>query len=167
MKPIEPPDSHFLSAAVGWMELGNPAEAKAELAQLRPGLMEHPDVLEVRWLLSASEQNWNEGLIIARLLVERAPERASGWLHLAYALRRVPSGGIQQAWSALVPAFDKFPKEPIISYNLSCYACQMNQLDLARSWLDRATGLAGKDAIRHMALCDEDLRPLWPEIRKW
>src|SRR2546428_10691263 len=112
MKRLEPPDSHHLSAALGWLELGNVAEAKAELAVIGAGQQEHPDALEVRWLLCAQEARWAEGLEIARKLLERAPERASGWLHQAYALRRVPTGSVKQAWDALLPAFDKFPQEP-------------------------------------------------------
>jgi predicted Zn-dependent protease len=167
MKPLEPPDTHCFSAAIGWLELGNPAEARAELDQLRPEARQHPDVLEVRWLLCAETKDWLAGLATARELLQQAPDRASGWLHQAYALRRVPSGGLQAAWDALIPAFDKFPKEPVISYNLACYACQLNQLDLARSWLARAQSVGGKDVIRRMALSDDDLRPLWPEIQKW
>src|SRR3569833_1104759 len=117
MTPIEPPDSHYLSHAVGWLELGNAAEAKAELGHLNAGLQNHPDVLEVRWAICAEEANWPEGLQVARELLVRAPERASGWLHQAYALRRVPGGGLQQAWDALLPAAEEFPAEPTVAYN--------------------------------------------------
>ena len=79
------------------MELGNPAEARAELAQIGAGRQFHPDVLEVRWLICAEEQRWDEGLQAARALLQAAPERASGWLHQSYALRRVAGGGVRQA----------------------------------------------------------------------
>src|SRR5512136_1227844 len=131
-QPLEPPDTHYLSAAVGWLGLHNIAEARAELALIRVAQQNHPDVLEVRWQICADEQRWAEGLQIARALLNSAPERASGWLHQAYALRRVRDGGLKQAWEALLPAFEKFPKEPIIAYNLSCYACQMQELEAAR-----------------------------------
>jgi len=78
----------------------------------------------------------------------------------------VPQGGLQQAWEALLPAFDKFPKEPIIPFNLACYACQMRQLDAARDWLQRAMAISGKEKIKPMALKDSDLEPLWEEIRR-
>jgi tetratricopeptide (TPR) repeat protein len=152
-------------AAVGWLELGNPAEAKAELAQISTAQQEHPDVLEVQWLISAEERNWQEGLQVAQSLLRRAPERLSGWLHQAYALRRVPEGGLRKAWDALLPAASKFPKEPTIPFNLSCYACQLRRLDDARDWLNRAVAVAGKKKIKEMALNDSDLQPLWEEIR--
>src|SRR5438105_4093515 len=127
MQRLEPSDIHCLSAAIGWLELGNTTEAGAELALVDPQHKEHPDVLEVRWLLCAQERRWEEALEIAGALVQSAPERSSGWLHQAYAMRRVPEGNVKKAWEALLPAFDKFPKEPTICYNLSCYACQMQQ----------------------------------------
>jgi len=165
MQRLEPSDIHCLSAAIGWLELGNTGEARAELALVRSELNGHPDVLEVRWLLCAQEGLWEEALQLARSLVQSAPERSSGWLHQAYCLRRVEHGSVKQAWDALLPAFDKFPKEPIIPYNLACYACQMQQLDLARVWLKRALVIGGKEKIKRMALEDRDLAPLWSEIR--
>src|SRR5437016_1526350 len=143
MPLLEPPDTHFFAAALGWLELGNLAEAKAELAQISSAQQNQPDVLELRWMISAEQRDWPEGLEVARALVEGAPERVSGWLHQAYALRRVPDGTIQKAWDALLPAFDKFPKEFLIAYNLACYACQMKDLEGARLWLDRARNISG------------------------
>src|SRR5436309_14389088 len=166
MQRLEPSDIHCLSAAIGWLELGNTTEAGAELALVDSRHKGHPDVLEVRWLLCAQERRWGEALQIARALVQSAPDRSSGWLHQAYALRRVPEGSDKKAWEALLPAFDKFPKEPTISYNLSCYACQMQQLDAARVWLKRAAVIGGKEKIKRMALQDPDLEPLWNEIRQ-
>src|SRR6266567_3022731 len=114
---------------MGWLELGDLAEAKAELAHIQAAQQNSPDVLEVRWLICAQEKRWDEGVQLARSLVQSAPERSSGWLHLA------------------------------------CYACQMQQLDLARVWLKRALVIGGKEKIRRMALEDPDLAPLWSEIR--
>lgn len=166
MQKLEPPDTHYVLAAVGWLELGNPAEARAELAQVSPAQQDHPDVLELRWSMLAEEKRWEEGLQVAQTLLRCAPERSSGWLHQAYALRRVADGGLQRAWEALLPAFDKFPKDLLISFNLSCYACQMRQLGAARDWLKRAVRIGGKEKIKRMALNDADLEPLWAEIRE-
>ena len=96
-----------------------------------------------------------------------APDDPAGWLHRAYALRRVSDGGLTRAWDALLPAAKKFPAEPVVAYNLSCYACQLQQLDIARHWLQRALAAGQKAAIKKMALADADLQPLWPEIVGW
>jgi tetratricopeptide (TPR) repeat protein len=164
MQKLGPPESHHLLAAIGWLELGSVAEANAELASLEPGTQQHPDVLEVRWAIHAEEQNWVEALAAARSLLQADPKRSSGWLHQAYALRRVPGGGLQAAWDALVPAYHQFPGEATIAYNLSCYACQLSQLEEARKWFRRALKIGGKEQIKSMALHDSDLEPLRQEI---
>jgi Flp pilus assembly protein TadD len=163
---LGPPDSHHLDAAIGWLGLGCAAEALMELDSISAVRQKHPAVLEARWTLCAREKQWAKALDIALTELAAAPDNASGWLHRAYALRRVPDGGLPRAWDALLPAAEKFPKEPVIAYNLSCYACQMQQLDMARHWLKRAMKIGGKDAIRKMALADDDLKPLWTEIRE-
>jgi hypothetical protein len=73
---------------------------------------------------------------------------------------------LQQAWNALLPAYEKFPREPTIPYNLSCYACQLNQIEEARAWLRRALKLGDREKIKRLALDDPDLQPLWEEIRE-
>jgi Flp pilus assembly protein TadD len=166
MAPLEPPDIFFLSAAVGWLELGNATEAAAELEKISPKNQRQPDVLEVRWMLLAEAKRWDDALKITHALVQAAPDRSSSWLHHAYALRRASTGGLQPAWDALLSAHAKFPREATIAFNLSCYACQLQQLEEARSWFHRALKLGGKDKIKAMALGDADLEPLWAEIRE-
>ena len=164
MAELEPPDTHYVSAAIGWLELGNVAEARAELDLVQPAQRKNPDVLEIRWIVSAREENWEEALHYARELIHAAPDRASGWLHQSYSLRRVSDGGVKKAWEALLPVFDRFPEEPIISYNLSCYACQLKQIEAARVWFKRALVIGGKAKFKKMALQDPDLQELWEEI---
>ncbi len=165
MVKLEPPDTYYVSGAQGWLGLGNAAEARVELTQVSAAQRRHPDVLEVQWLICAEQQEWAEGLEVARALIEVAPERVSGWLHQSYALRRVPGSAVQQAWDALLPVYSKFPKEPIVSYNLACYACQLGQLDAARVWLKKAFAIDRSEAFRQQASTDPDLEPLWPEVR--
>ncbi|MCI0747740.1 MAG: TTC39/IML2 family protein [Verrucomicrobia subdivision 3 bacterium] len=162
---LEAPDRHHLLAAEGWLELGNPAEAAEEIARIRPELLEHADVLEIRWAICAAERRWETGLPLAELLVRVAPDRASAWLHRAYTLRRVKGGGLESAWEALRPAFEKFPKSEIVPFNLACYAAQMGRLDEAWEWLHKAMESAGDvAAIKRIARADPDLEPLWERI---
>jgi hypothetical protein len=166
VQKLGPPDSHCLDAATGWLGLGCADDARAELEKISRPNRNHPDVLEVRWTLLAHEKDWSAALEVAELELKFAAADASGWLHRAYALRRVSGGGLPQAWSALLPAADKFPGEPVIPYNLSCYACQMQQLDTAWKWLQRAFAAGQKDTIKAMALADDDLKPLWTKIKE-
>jgi tetratricopeptide (TPR) repeat protein len=164
---LKPSDIHRLNAALGWLGLGSLADARAELDAIPAEQQSHPAVLEARWLLCAHEKNWHAALAVAEREVIAAPEIAAGWLHRAYALRRVEGGGLTQAWDALLPAAEKFPAVAVIAYNLSCYACQLNELDTARVWLQRALQTGGKNVIKKMALEDDDLKPLWPEIENF
>jgi tetratricopeptide (TPR) repeat protein len=164
---LEPPDSHHLRAAYGWLELGNAAEAGEEIARIRPAFLNHADVLQARWAICVAGLRWEPALEIAETLVRIDPKRPAGWLYRAYALRRVNSGGLQLAWAALRPAFDQFPTEPLISYNLSCYAAQFGRLDEAWDWLHRAMEAAGDiQKIKQLALADLDLQALWPRVRE-
>ena len=167
MQGLEPSDIHRLNAAHGWLGLNSPADARAELEAIASAQQLHPAVLETRWMLCAHEENWDDALLVAELELNTVPENSSGWLHRAYALRRVDGDGLAPAWDALLPAAEKFPTEPVIAYNLACYACQLNQLEIARSWLHTAAKIGGQKDIRKMALADEDLKPLWEEISRW
>jgi Flp pilus assembly protein TadD len=166
VEPLQPPDTFFVNAAAGWLGLGRPDEAAAELDRVSPAAQAHPDVLEMRWATCAGQSHWDAAVKVAEQILAVAPERPTGWLHRAYALRRAPGGGLQRAWDALRPAADRFPNEPIIAYNLACYACQMGQLDEARAWLQRALETGDRDRLKEMALHDEDLAPLRDELQQ-
>jgi predicted Zn-dependent protease len=162
---LEPPDSHHLDAAIGWLGLGCPKDAREELEKLSVASRNHPVALEVRWAINAKEARWDEALKIAEWECQQRPDDPTGWLHRAYALRRAKAGGLVMAWSVLLPAAEKFPQEPVIAYNLACYACQLKHFNNARTWLQQALRIGEKDTLKKMALADDDLKPLWPEIR--
>lgn len=162
--PIE--DSHRLRAACGWLELGNPVEARLELESVSEVARNHPDVLECRWLLASRDEDWDEALRLALDLRAAAPERPSGWIHHAYALRRTRHGSIEEAWKVLHMAHELFPAEPVIPYNLACYACQLGRLDEGMDWFREALRIGHKTTLRAMALEDNDLQELWERIRK-
>ena len=164
MKPLEPPDSHLLSAAIGWLELGNVAEAGAELGKIAPPFQSHPDVLVVRYDLYARSGEWDAAAEIAGTLTRLDPDEPGAWVSLAYATRRKTGGGIAQARAILIQARQTFPQEQIIAYNLACYDCQLGDLNAARLWLEKACGLGDARKIKHMARQDPDLELLWPDL---
>ena len=164
IKPLEPPDSFHLKAAVGWLELGDHLEATEELEQIRPDKRAHPAVLSVRYEIYSEAKKWDSAAEVARALVDALPERAEFWIALAYSTRRKTGGGIPQAKETLKEAHSKFPKEYLIAFNLACYECQLGDRKRAMVLLEEAIDLAGKKDIRQMALDDPDLEPLWPNI---
>ena len=161
---LEPPDSIHLKAAEGWLGLGNHIEANEELENIAPHFRVHPDVLEIRWQIYAKENKWEACADIARAVTKLAPERPSGWIHLAYSLRRAKGGGLEAARDALSSVAGKFPKVSIIPYNLACYACQLGNLKEAWAWLEKAFNIGDSKQLKLMALADPDLEPLWLDI---
>lgn len=170
VQPMQPPDSHFASAAEGWLELGDPEAALGELERISTDHQEHPRALELLWAVCAALERWESARDAASALVETAPAIDSGWIHRAYATRRMPGGSLESAWQVLYPAAKLFPEQPLIPYNLACYACQMGRLAEAKTWLERAfripTDKRRVDTLKKMALGDEDLEPLHPVIRE-
>jgi tetratricopeptide (TPR) repeat protein len=164
VKPLEPPDTFHLSAALGWLELGNWREANEELEKIAPGLRAHPDVLEVGFGVYSKAGKWDMAAEIACALILIRPKEPQLWSSHAYATRRMPSGGIPQAKEILVKARAMFPKEPLIAYNLACYECQLGELKAAWKWLEIAFDLGDPKRMKLMALQDPDLEPLWAEI---
>jgi len=163
---LHPPDIHHLRAAIGWLELGNPTEAGEEIARIAPENLGHPFVLKARWQVCAASQSWEAALPVAEQLVEIAPEEAENWIQRAYTVRRATGRGLEQARQALLPAADRFPREPIIPFNLACYAAQSGRHEDALEWLRKALNLAeDRTAIKKMALQDKDLESLWDQIR--
>ena len=168
IEPIEPPDIFHVSAAVGWLMLGDHIEADEELEKVSTGLRSHPDVLEVRWQICATAEKWKACAEIASAIIRRDPKRLFGWIGRACALRRTGRHGLQAAFDALYPAARRFPSEPAVPFNLSCYACQLGRLGDACTWLQRTFAVADrsgrKKRFRLMALDEPDLEPLWRMI---
>ena len=164
---LAPPDSHHLQAAIGWLELGNPSEAGEEIARISADALEHPDVLSVRWQICASTQSWEAAYEVADLWTRKGLERPEGLIHKAYALRRMKDGGLKAARYVLLVAAELFPNEPMIRYNLACYAAQSGGLEEGWEWLQKAMALGGRrSALKKLALADVDLQPLWDRIRQ-
>jgi len=160
------PDKHHFDAAVGWLELGNAVEARAELSRLSSSHRAHPDVLALEWQLFATNRDWRDAAAIGESWVAVSPETPEAWIQRSYALHELQR--TQEAWDKLLPAATLFPKISTIAYNLACYACQLGELDAARRWLLRAMKTIDDKRERRIwriaAQKDHDLKPLWQEI---
>lgn len=164
MKELEPPDTHYLSGATGWLGLDNTQEAWLELQNIRPEFRCHPDVLEVEYDILAAQEKWLEATKTASTLTKIAPKRVIGWVHHAYALHELKR--TQEARDTLKSVLLRFEGDWLIRYNLACYECQLGNREAALSWLKTAAQLGKRSEVRAMALEDHDLEPLWPVIRK-
>ncbi len=162
MKELEPPDAHFVNAAAGWLELGLPMEAVAELSRVSAGTRSHPDVLALEWEIAARTARWADALEIAGRLLEADHSRPTGWINRSYALHELAR--TQEAHNTLLDALPRFPSVGVIPYNLACYACQMGRLEEARTWLRQAMEKDGRDAVIERARTDLDLLPIRSEL---
>jgi len=154
-------DQRHLTVAEGWIELGLHLEAATELEQITPQLQSHPDVLELRWHISAKEKQWAACVELATVITQLAPERVDGWIHRSFALHELRR--TQEAFTQLLPVIGQFPSVWTIPYNLACYAAQLHQFDEAQKWLKLAVVLDQK-TVQQAAQDDEDLKPLWDSL---
>jgi tetratricopeptide (TPR) repeat protein len=165
MTPIPPSDAFLVRAAEGWLGLGNPIEARAELDQVSAGYRDHPVVLDAGWSVCAASGDWEGAHHCGEAMVRLHPALLSGWIHRAYATRRMRRGGLQSAKEALEPAVALFPEEPMVTFNMACYLAQLGAEEESWRWYQETLKRGDAEAIRASALEDEDLRPIWPRIR--
>lgn len=158
MEPLPHGDAIHLTAAKGWCELQNFAEAQEELAKITASLLVHPDVLEIRWQICANTKKWDEALEIATAIVAATPGKPNGWIYRANSLNEL--GRVEESYAIALEAAQRFPKDEIILYDLACYCCALKRLDEARAWLRKAIEFGGA-RIKLKALDDPDLEPLW------
>ena len=157
MHILDSADLHHLRAAEGWLDLGNPKEARCELELIPNPQQNHPKVLELRWNLFATEKNWKACVRTAEQLVQEAPEKPDGWIHRSFALHELDQ--TEKALSLLEPARDLFSKQWVIPYNLACYLTQLGRIEEAARELHSALRI-NSQAVKTAAATDPDLEPL-------
>jgi Flp pilus assembly protein TadD len=148
-------------AASGYCELGMFDEAARALEEIDPEDRTKKEVLSARVDLYMAAKNWSSVAEVAQHLVNVEPENATWWINLAYATRRAEN--IEKAEALLQQARKLHPDNPIIAFNLSCYACVTGRIDEAKIHLKEAIMLDSK--VRELAIRDEDLKTLWSWIR--
>lgn len=163
VKKLEPPDSHFLRAAVGWLELGNPREAQGELRGMAVEHAGHPDVLAVRWHIAAHEKHWEDCIVLAAARLRADPEEPEPWIQQSFALHELRR--TLEAFDQLLPAAARFPSVWTIPYNLACYCAQLGRLKEGEDWFGRAYAIDAT-AARGAALTDPDLIPLLGRLQR-
>ena len=158
---MSPADQRCFLAAHGWLELGDWKSAEQELEELTPKHLTSVDVMDLRWLILAKGERWNDAVEVARKLARLAPDKADSFINLAYALHE--SKRTEEARDILLPVVTKFPKVWTIPYNLACYDAQLGDLAEARDWLAQAFRLGNAKELKAQAADDPDLAPLWDD----
>jgi Flp pilus assembly protein TadD len=160
---LQPPDSHHLAAAKGWLGLLAFEDAAREIEAIAPTLRDHPDVLEVRWALAANAGNWPEALAIAISLTQLMPDKPEGWIYQGSALVELSRNA--DAHSVLLQGHERFPQDEILAHDLGCVCCALGRDDEAADWIRKAIALAGDD-MRKRALEDPDLERIHARLRR-
>lgn len=161
MKPLDWPDAHHLTAAEGWLELGNHLEANEELEQITPTLRAHPQVLLLRLRIYERAKQWAMCVEVASACVKLLPKQPEGWISRSFALHELQR--TQEAHDHLLPAAEKFPKLWTVPYNLACYCAQLGKLEESKKWFQRAMTINEKE-VQRAAIDDPDLQPLWDSL---
>ncbi|MBK9137653.1 MAG: hypothetical protein IPM17_02660 [Verrucomicrobia bacterium] len=151
-----------IRAADGWVKLDALTEAETELDQLRPQAREHPDALQIRWLIASKRGDWPTCLRLAERLVAVEPSRRFGWLHLAESLHRLHR--TEEAYDRLAAATEALDPSATVPLQLARYACRLGRLGEARQWLRAAFTQAEEsghaERLRSRVRDDSDLAPL-------
>ena len=153
---------HLLQPALGYLQLGMIEEANEEVEALPPELKTDIDVLGLRAMIYQESGAWQLLREVSGYLVKISPENSQNWIWLAYATRRCSS--ISEAEQILITAVRQHPTEPMIHFNLACYAARSGDLGIARERLSQAITL--DSGVRLLSLNDPDLEPLWAELGK-
>jgi predicted Zn-dependent protease len=149
-----------LTAAQGWLELGNHEEAFEELEQIDATLRGHPDVLEVRWGIYASIEKWEYCLEIGSAMVRLDPARFTGWINRSFALHCLKR--TKEAYEQLKEGLRRHDEEELIWYNLACYACVLGKKFEARRRLAKAGSRRAPWMTRTLMRCGARARKSKP-----
>jgi tetratricopeptide (TPR) repeat protein len=117
-------------------------------------------VLALRVEIYCTAGSWKLMEVAARELWKRHPEEPDYWTNLAWAVRRLDS--VVAARDILLEAVERFPGDAMTHFNLGCYACQLGDIEQAKTRVGKAIELDAK--FKLLALDDADLEPLWKRL---
>ena len=123
-------------------------DATDELEGLPPELMTTREVLSVRALIYHQTGEWQLLREVGGYLVHHWPGESQHWIWVAYGTRRCHS--IAEAERFLVDALKLHDSEPMIHFNLACYAAQTGDLVAARVRLARPSRVVITGRLRAM-----------------
>jgi len=147
---------------MGYLNLEMVEEAQGELGAISPGLMASEEFLGLMATICLKSGNWEHLRTVSIILVSKWPGECMHWIWLGTATRHCLS--IAEAERVLQRALQTLPSEPLVHFNLACYAAQTGDLKLARERLARAINL--DLTLRLKALDEPDLEPLWDDLGK-
>jgi hypothetical protein len=149
------PDQHHLDAAIGWLMLDNPDDARIEADKISLLGRLMPETMVLRWQIFARLTLWDQALHVAEVCTRICPGQAAGWLCLAYAHYRLDQP--RKAWEVLLGKVSLFPNMRGVPYLLACFASRAGMNQEADDWLARSAAMGGPSQIKDGPLEEGDL----------
>lgn len=125
-----------LDAATGWLELGLPDEALAELGDLPDEARHQRVAMELKLAAQMMCESWNSAADTARLLCLQAADEPVFFLRAAFCLHE--TGDTLAACNWLLRGPKTLFEMPISHYNLACYLWTLGDASRARIHLRQA-----------------------------
>jgi Flp pilus assembly protein TadD len=149
-------DFRHAECAVGYANLGMFSDALEELETLSPAMSSDAGVQEFKLRLLERASRWQDAAGLAARLASAHPDEPRWFIAWAFAKRR--SDSIETASKILTDAASLHPKDPLIQFNLGCYAAQRGDLSSAQNYVRHAIEL--DHGLEKLAHEDPDLEPL-------
>ncbi|HEY1082620.1 MAG TPA: hypothetical protein VGE29_10180 [Prosthecobacter sp.] len=143
-------------AAQGYVELGLPKEARAELSHLPATAGARVDVIELTVLCLMGEHEWVAALALAQKLCSLEADEPGGFIHAAYCLHEL--GRTTEALDLLARGPAALKTKAVYYYNLGCYLACLGQDEKALPLLKQSFEMDG--SLRSHARKDPDLDKL-------
>ncbi len=158
-QPLSVPDDlkRPLLAADGYLFLGMPKEALAELGRIPEEKQGQAAVLRAVIRVLLHQKRWKKAEERAREGLRLHPEENEFMVQRAFALHQQERG--TEAVNVLLNAPEWLRRTGILHYNLACYEAQLGDLGTARQCIRAAIEINA--AFRKNARNDPDLQRLW------
>lgn len=152
-------DQSHLTAARGWLDLGDYDSATAELdaisAENKMGL----EVLTLRWEVMMKAEKWELALLLGETVRRTAAEHPFGWHAAALALHKL--GRTQEGYN-LIGRFSGQVVSVDLAYTSARLACALGLRPQAAMGLELALRISPDPAkLKRMAQEEPDLQQLW------
>lgn len=128
-----------IRAATGWLELGMPDDALAELAALTGEDRGERRVLELKLSAEMAKGDWPHASETALELCGQAVDEPDFFLSAAYCLHE--AGRTTEARKCLLKGPSVLHELPVFHYNMACYSWKLGEEESAKSHLDIAIGM--------------------------
>lgn len=148
--------NRVLQAAIGYLELGMPADGLRELQSLSPELQARVETLELRAVLEQHLGHWHDAAHTYAELGRREPDNPDRFIAQGCCLYELQQ--VTEARDALLSAGPKARQHGLWNYHLACYEAILGNRERARELIHHSLRLQPR--LRAMALQNDNLLPL-------